>query len=95
MIYLGDSGPFLNKKGSECEWICSQKKNPSDVKAMALVQPGIKVASVAECILIPIGPTQLGISKLHHQNSWMYLSLRFSSTADCVVARQVIFKFGP
>ena len=95
VIYLGDSGPFLNKKGSEHKWTCGQKRNPPDVKAMAPVQAGIKVASVAECILIPVVPTQLGKSKLCHQNCWLYSSLRFSGTADSAVARQAIFMFGP
>lgn len=95
VIYLGDSLPFLNIEGSERKWTCGQKRNPPDVKAMAPAQAGIKVADVAECILIPAVPTQLGMSKLHHQNCWVQLSLRFSSTADCAVARQAIFMFRP
>lgn len=95
MIYLGNSSPFLSKKGSECKWTSGQKRNPPDVKAVAPVQAGIKVASVAECILIPVVPTQLGKSKPCHQNCWLYLILRFSSTADCAVARQAILMFKP
>lgn len=94
-IYLGDSGPFLSKKGSEHEWICGQKRNPPDVRTMAPVQAGIKVANVAECLFISVVPTQLGKSKLRHQNCWMYSSLTFPSTADGAVARQAIFMFGP
>lgn len=60
MIYLGDSGPFFNKKESEHEWTYGQKSNPPAAKAMAPAQTGIKVASVAECVLIPVVPTQLG-----------------------------------
>lgn len=95
VIYLGDSGLSLNKKGSERVWNCGQKRNPPDVKAMAPVQAGITVANVAECILIPVVPAQLGKSKLCRQNCWMYSSLRFSSTAGCAVARQAIFMLGP
>lgn len=61
VIYLGDSLPFLNIEGSERKWTC-QKRNHPDVKAMAPAQAGIKVADVAECILIPAAPTQLGTS---------------------------------
>lgn len=43
-------------------------RSPPDVKTMAPVQAGIKIANVAESILTPVVPTQLEMSKLCHQN---------------------------
>lgn len=94
IIYLGDSGPFLDIKGSEHERTCGQKRNPPDVNAVAPAQAGIKFAHVAEYIRILVS-TPLGTSELHHWNCWLQQSWRFSRTADTAVARQAVFTSRP